>query len=279
MDIGGIGLLATGVGLGLRHGIDWDHIAAITDITTASPTDERRTPAVAMGPNGAAVFNVPASGLSESWLRFFLATCYALGHASVVVALGLLALWASEILPAWVDPIMERLVGVTLLFLGIYIFYSLWRNGRSFRLRSRWMLVFAGVGQAWAWLKSRLTGVEHRHVPRAGGYGKRTAFGIGVIHGVGAETGSQALLLASAAGATTRLTGSALLAAFTIGLLISNSLVAALSTWGSVSSRDRQRIYIAVGVVAGVFSLVVGFVFVMGSGAALPDLQRLLGAK
>ena len=44
-----IGLLALGVGgtvwlmggalaLGLRHGIDWDHIAAITDITSTSAT-------------------------------------------------------------------------------------------------------------------------------------------------------------------------------------------------------------------------------------------------
>ena len=29
----GIALVATGVGLGIRHGIDWDHIAAISDVT------------------------------------------------------------------------------------------------------------------------------------------------------------------------------------------------------------------------------------------------------
>ena len=33
---GGIGVLATGLVLGFRHGFDWDHIAAITD--TSYPT-------------------------------------------------------------------------------------------------------------------------------------------------------------------------------------------------------------------------------------------------
>ena len=44
MDIGGqtildpasIGILVTGLLLGIRHGIDWDHIAAITDITSTA---------------------------------------------------------------------------------------------------------------------------------------------------------------------------------------------------------------------------------------------------
>ena len=32
----GIGVLLTGLPLGIRHGIDWDHIAAITDITSTT---------------------------------------------------------------------------------------------------------------------------------------------------------------------------------------------------------------------------------------------------
>ena len=31
-----IGVLVTGLLLGIRHGIDWDHIAAITDITSTT---------------------------------------------------------------------------------------------------------------------------------------------------------------------------------------------------------------------------------------------------
>ena len=33
---GGVGLLVTALFLGFRHGIDWDHIAAITDITSTT---------------------------------------------------------------------------------------------------------------------------------------------------------------------------------------------------------------------------------------------------
>ena len=33
---GSIGLLAGAFALGLRHGIDWDHIAATTDITSTT---------------------------------------------------------------------------------------------------------------------------------------------------------------------------------------------------------------------------------------------------
>ena len=32
----GLGVLVTGLALGIRHGIDWDHIAAITDITSTT---------------------------------------------------------------------------------------------------------------------------------------------------------------------------------------------------------------------------------------------------
>src|SRR6058998_1080258 len=33
---GSLGLIAAALGLGFRHGIDWDHIAAITDITSTT---------------------------------------------------------------------------------------------------------------------------------------------------------------------------------------------------------------------------------------------------
>ena len=314
MDWGSIGLIGTGVGLGLRHGIDWDHIAAITDITGTMPTEveERRqtalVPAGAISANASGTLQMASASLSsgrlssggglslaasptwsvagrtwapsqESRARFFLATLYALGHALMVVVLGILAIWASQLLPSWIDPVMQRIVGVTLLLLGVWIVAQLWRNGRDFRLRSRWMLVFTLVGRGWAWTKSRVTGQAHHHQHReVGQYGKRTAFGIGMIHGVGAETGSQALLLAGAAGATTKLTGSLLLAAFVVGLLCSNSLIAALSTFGFVSSQTRKNIYFVIGIIAAVFSLAVGLFFVTGQGGALPDLQHLLRA-
>ncbi len=266
MEGGMLALVALGLVLGLRHGIDWDHIAAITDITTARIG--------ASVPDHTQIATITRQARwDEGREGFFLATFYALGHATSVLLLGLLAIWASTLLPDWIDPVMERVVGATLLILGIWVFYSIWQNGRAFRLRSRWMLVFSLLGRAWAHAKAATTGqpVEHRH--DAAQYGPKTAYGVGMIHGVGAETGSQALLLAGAAGATTAEAGALMLLSFVAGLLLSNSLVAAFSTFCFVSSHTKQNVYLGVGVLAGAFSLVVGFMFVTGQGTILPDLQ------
>ncbi|ACZ39251.1 hypothetical protein [Sphaerobacter thermophilus] len=278
-DLGALALIATGLGLGLRHGIDWDHIAAITDIT-GTMDDEELVKPVQGGADGVGAATLAPSRrylTAESRHRFFLATLYAVGHALVVVVLGLIALWTSTILPDWIDPIMERVVGVTLLVLGGWILYSLWRHGRDFQLRSRWMLVFAAVGNAWAWLRSRLRGERYvRHDHWVSSYGWKTALGIGMIHGIGAETGSQALLLAATAGATTKVAGSVLLVAFVVGLVISNSIIAALTTFGFVSSSTRRTVFVVIGLIAGVFSLFLGFLFTTGIGVELPDLQELI---
>ena len=46
-------------------------------------------------------------------------------------------------LPPGVDDVMQRIVGATLVVLGVFVFTSLIRHGREFRMRSRWMLLFA----------------------------------------------------------------------------------------------------------------------------------------
>lgn len=275
------GLVLLGLALGLRHGIDWDHIVAIADIAgSANRPDERLL--IAAGDYGAShTATTGETALAFQPRRaarasFSLTTLYVLGHATVVVFLGLLAIWAATVLPEWIDPLMERVVGITLLLLGAWILYSLTRYGRSFRLRSRWMLVLDLVAHAWAGLKARATGQRIEHVHTLRQYGSRTAFGIGMIHGIGAETGSQALLLAAAAGATSAAQGTLMLLSFTVGLLISNTAVAALSVLGFVSSTTKHSLYAMIAVVAAVSSLIVGSYFVTGNGDALPDLQQIL---
>lgn len=329
LGIGGIvGILGASLALGFRHGIDWDHIAAITDITSTAATVEEeqeqwlvREPALmltdeshhalasATASAGVAVGVGPAIGAGgahrhslgelghrhngrngllnvngrlphvERFVRkqkpaLVLGTMYALGHGSVVFALGLLALLAREILPGWIDPIMERIVGVTLIVLAVYLFVSIAQffRGGEFRLRSRWMLVFAGVRNALGIIREKLFGRPHEHVHEAQQYGVKTAFGVGLIHGVGAETGTQVLVIATAVGAGSRLMGIVALCAFIVGLLLSNSVVTVISTAGFVSTQRRQTIYVVAGVIAAIFSLFVGLFFVTQHGSALPDL-------
>jgi len=286
-----VGLVITAFGFGFRHGIDWDHIAALTDITGSQ--DEARRSMV-------------------------LATMYALGHALVVLALGVAAIVAAERLPSSIDGAMERVVGATLLMLGVYVIVSLIRHGRDFRMRSRWMLVFSGVRRGIRWVRrprgsddnigdlvvidhehvhdpaephpdahrveavagaGRSLPAEHRHGHRHIGslpddpftnYGKPTAFGVGMLHGVGAETPTQVLLFLAAAGAGGATEGLLLLCCFLVGLLTSNSLIAAAGTFGFLGASRNWPVYVGVSVVTAVFSVVIGLVFLTGHATVLP---------
>ena len=312
---GGIGLMITAALLGIRHGIDWDHIAAITDITSTTATADagtaahgeqhRALAAVAeghrhehggpselhahdLGPGAATLAPVavtvalpmPGRLAQENRHAILLGTLYALGHASVVAALGLAALVFGAILPDWVDPILSRVVGVTLVVLGIWVFISLYqfvRYGTEFRLRSRWMLVFDSARYAWRRIQAKLHGHAHVEPLEMSSYGARTAFGVGMIHGIGAETGTQVLIIAAVGGASGAGLGIPMLIAFIVGLLISNTIIVVISATGFVASQTRQRIYLAFGVAAGVFSLVVGLLFLFELEGLLPDLDRIFG--
>lgn len=287
------------IALGFRHGFDWDHIAAITDITSTTSASHADVdvpvgaPVAAAGHGGhvvdhdhshdsaSVVHAVRESRFThEQRHALGLATLYALGHAAMVVVLGVAALLFAAILPEWVDPILEKVVGVTLVLLGIWVLFSVTqylRGKGELRLRSRWMLLFDFARYGWGALQARVHGHEHRPSPHASQYGPRTAFGVGVVHGIGAETGSQALLLAGVAGASGDASrGVLILAAFTIGLLVSNSLVAFVTATGFIGAQRLRTVYVALGLVAGVLSLYIGVLFVFGLGTALPDLQQLL---
>ena len=281
-----LALILTTFLLGLRHGIDWDHIAAITDITSTTVDDHRHefdAVVVRVGAGGEATVARPTLALfsTEQRKRLFLATLYALGHATMVGVLGTAALLAGALLPGWVDPILTRVVGFTLIVLGLWVFYSLvqfLRGKEEFQLRSRWMLVFAGIAYLWHRLHAAIEGRAHQHVHRIGQYGPASAYAVGLIHGIGAETGSQVLLIAAVGGSTDRTVGILLMLSFIVGLVASNSVIAVLTATGFVGAQNRRGIYVVIGIAAGVFSLVVGTYFFLDLADELPDLQRVFGA-
>lgn len=311
----GIGLLVTAGLLGIRHGIDWDHIAAITDITSTSATADAGTAAHGeqhralaeitdshrhehggrselhahdLGPGAATLAAEPVPVPSPTRARFAserrhaiaLGSLYAFGHASVVAALGAAALVFGAILPDWVDPILSRVVGATLIVLGIWVFVSLYqyvRYGTEFRLRSRWMLVFNSIRYSWRRLQAKIHGHAHVEPLEMSSYGKRTAFGVGMIHGIGAETGTQVLIIAAVGGAAGAGLGIPMMLAFIVGLLVSNTFIVVLSSTGFVASQARQRVYLAFGVAAGAFSLLVGTLFLFQLEGVLPELDRIFG--
>lgn len=239
-------LLVTALLLGLQHGIDWDHIAAITDLTSTA---------------------------GEPRMSFLLGTLYALGHAISVTAIGLLAILIGLRLPEWVDGLMEPIVGAILVFLGLWMLLSLVRDGKQFQLRSRWMLLFDGLKLLWDWVTEWFSGVPRPDRRRPSStYSAKAALIIGIIHGFGAETPSQVLLFLTAAGAGGQLVGSIVLLAFVAGLVISNSAVTIISIFGYNRARRHTGLFIGIGTLTAIFSLAIGGLFLTGRIGLLPPI-------
>jgi len=243
--MGSLVLLGTAITLGLRHGIDWDHIAALVDISGASSKSADRTEAV------------------------ILSLFYALGHAFIVVLLGLTAISFAAILPAWLDLVMERIVGFTLLLLGFYLCYAVFQANATrgeFKMQSRWMFLIA----ACKFYVARLTGRPQQDQTPSLGAG--SAFSIGTLHGLGAETGTQVLLIAAVGGASAHGLAIPMLLAFALGLIISNTIVALLAASSFASAARLRPLYLFAGGTAALFSLFVGLFFVLGHAGSLPSL-------
>ncbi|MGH9274557.1 MAG: hypothetical protein ACRDZU_07910 [Acidimicrobiales bacterium] len=277
---------------GFRHGFDWDHIAALTDLTGSQVSSRR-----------------------SMWL----ATLYALGHAAMVLVLGGAAILFTEQVPGTVDLAMERLVGASLIGLGLWMAWTALRTGGAPPLRSRWMLLIEGVrrvvrrrasvdvpvviehahahdhsGSMHAHAHSRADRddtdhrgegakvvIQHRHVHRHVAivphdpfmtYRGWSSFGVGLLHGVGAETPTQVVVFAAAANASGRPASIGLLVCFVLGLLASNSLVAAASTFGFTRVVGNQLVTALLAAVTVAFSLGVGTLLLLGERAVLPEL-------
>jgi hypothetical protein len=246
------GLILTALAFGFRHGFDWDHLAAIGDL--AGPQTKARR---AVG----------------------LATLYVLGHALVVLVLGVLAVVFASRLPAGIDDVMERVVGLTLLLLGGYVLVALARRPRGFRMRSRATLVIAGVRalRGSRAVEPVATGASHGHpgsaaVDPLAEYAGGTAFGVGVLHAVGAETPTQVLIFLTAAGAAGRATGLLLLGCFVVGLVAANTVVTVALTSGSLLASRSATWYLGLSAVTGAASLALGAILVAGASSRLPIL-------
>ncbi|HEX3643762.1 MAG TPA: hypothetical protein VHV10_20935 [Ktedonobacteraceae bacterium] len=240
-------LLVTSWVLGFRHGIDWDHIAAIADIVSGQP---------------------------RPWQAIRYGSMYALGHSLIIFGVGLVAILLGLNLPTWIDGLMEHIVGATLLLLGLWVLVTVVLEGKAFRLRSRWMLLIEAVKEGLARFLPSRQSHQHAHLehPERLSYGAGSCFVLGLLHGAGAETPTQVVLFATAAGAGGIGIGSMVLLVFILGLLICNSGMSLLASLGFRQARHRVIFSLSLGIVTGVFSSVVGTLFLLGQSALLPAL-------
>jgi hypothetical protein len=243
-----LGLAGTSFALGARHGLDWDHIAAITDLTAPRPQDAERP---------------HRHGRRGVGLAFW----YCVGHGLVLFVFGMLVLALGLGLPAGLDHVFSYAVGTTLVVLGGVVLYQLGRYRSDYRYTGRISLVVGAVRRGWA-------RARRREVPTAGfdDVDRRGAFLVGLLHGTGAETPTQVVLFASAGASGSRTGAAVILLAFVAGLIVADLGIAAAWLSGLIGSRRAPSVQMTLGLVTGVASLVLGVLILTGYSDVVPPL-------
>jgi high-affinity nickel-transport protein len=244
--------LASAALLGFRHGFDYDHVAAITDITS-----------------------VQSSGRGAMKMGLM----YALGHAATVAALGLLVIAFQFSLPEGIDSFMERIVGITLLMLGAYVLWTtLFRpheHTHDDAPRTRMVLLINGV--LWCVWRVRQalssTPVTRQRI-FGDGLGKAPSFVVGVIHGLGAETPSQLLLFLLAANLGGLAKGLLGLGMFIVGMLMMNTIMCATAAGVFRVSVHRTHAFQWIAGLGAAYSIVVGAIFLAGTSTFAAMLHK-----
>lgn len=267
-----LALLSAAV-LGFRHGLDYDHIAAITDISSVQAR-------------------------AQDAMRYGL--LYVAGHATTVAVLGAAAIAFRLSLPAGTDRWAERLVGITLLTLGLYVLGTFFRPSNHHHARARTRITLLANGVLWIyWKLSLVFGGTRGEAPQVfkDGYGAKSTFLVGVIHGLGAETPTQLLLFLMAANLGGTAAGLLGLLMFIAGLLVMNTLMCGLAA--GLFSLDKLRGWLApagssersdpgwlakalnsisvhavpgLSLLTSAYSIVVGIIFLLGAADKLPSL-------
>ena len=232
---------ATAFVLGARHGFDWDHLSAIADLVGGADRRNRRSLGLAL------------------W--------YCIGHGLVIILLGAMVGLLGVRLPGGLDRVFEVVVGVTLVVLGVVVLVQVARQRREYRFTSRWRLLIDLIRRAWFHRQGEVVW------DRPGdAISPRAAFGIGILHGTGAETPTQVVLFGSAA-ATGSITGvMVVLVAFVVGLVCSDLTVALVWLSGRMGSVRVPYGQAALGILTGLASIGVGVVFIVQKSGVLPSL-------
>jgi High-affinity nickel-transport protein len=211
--------------LGLRHASDPDHLVAVTSLIAADDADSRA--AVRLG----------------AW--------WGLGHALILVALGLPLIALKSDLPGPLAVAAEKAVGIVIIVLAGRVTWK-WVRG-DYRTGAHMHRAASDVRR----------GTLHRHL-RRGAAGEHPhvhvrrpaqAFAIGALHGL-AGTGAVVVLLIAAL--PTRLEAAAALALFAPMTLVSMATLTGAFAW-FLTRRLVEPVYRAVLIPAlGLFGLMFG---------------------
>jgi len=223
--------------LGFRHGFDHDHIAALSDI--------------------ASVQDSPRHAMR-------LAPLYAFGHWATIAVLGTAVIYFKLSLPHSLDRAAERIVGATLIGLGIYVLVTLFRRSHEFIPKTRLTLLLQTI-RVGTWRVRQLFTSQAlpQPLPSTWNYDHRSVFVLGIVHGLGAETPTQLALFALVAGLGGPMNGFLGLLMFLVGLLAMNTLIMAAAAGIFGASTVNPWLLKSATAVTAIYSFVVGTIFIL----------------
>ena len=154
--------------LGLRHASDPDHLAAVTTLIASEKDQDKIRKAGYMG------------------------LLWGLGHGTTLVLLGLPLVLFNRFLPEPVQQAAETLIGVIIVFLAVRLLMR-WRRG----LYHVHVHVHKDRAEPHRHVHSHRQSEAHGHGHAAGRRTPLSAYGVGLVHGIGGSGGLTLLLLST----------------------------------------------------------------------------------
>ncbi len=232
----GVGMvLLVSLLLGLRHASDPDHLAAVTTLVASEEDNTRVTKAGFMG------------------------LFWGLGHGTTLVFLGLPLVLLGRYLPEAVQQVAETAIGVIIVLLAVRLLVR-WRRG-LYHVHTH----SHDEGSPHRHVHSHAYDESHDHphpVPQRTPF---SAYGIGLVHGIGGSGGLTLLLLSTI---SDKFEATTALLLFAAGTAISMALLSTafgLAIAGGPIGRNFER----VAPILGVLSMAFGVWYALGASNLL----------
>ena len=210
--------------LGLRHASDPDHLAAVTTLIASEEPEALRK----------------ATFMGLSW---------GLGHGTTLVLLGLPLVLLGRYLPEGIQQAAEVAIGVIIVVLALRLLVR-WRRG-FFHAHHH---THEG-GEAHRHLHSHAEGPVHEHAHSAALRTPLSAYGVGLVHGVGGSGGLTLLLLSTIPSPSEAVVALLVFAAGTAVSMALLSTVFGLAIAAGSVARNFERVAPVLGTLAAAFGV------------------------
>jgi ABC-type nickel/cobalt efflux system permease component RcnA len=210
--------------LGLRHASDPDHLAAVTTLMASEEPEAVRK----------------ATFMGLSW---------GLGHGTTLVLLGLPLVLLGRYLPAGIQQAAEVAIGVIIVVLAVRLLVR-WRRG-FFHAHHH---THEG-GKAHRHLHSHAEGPVHEHAHNTAPRTPLSAYGVGLVHGVGGSGGLTLLLLSTIPSPSEAVAALLVFAAGTAVSMALLSTVFGLAIAAGPVARNFERVAPVLGTLAAAFGV------------------------